>query len=76
MSEAFHFGQQVIWRHEMRGGYGYTEAIQAVVVAVTPKRVRIRVGKIDGSSVMLYVTPDRLQVMDGGREDMDASTQL
>jgi hypothetical protein len=60
----------------MRGGYGYTEAIQAVVVAVTPKRVRIRVGKIDGSSVMLYVTPDRLQVMDGGREDMDASTQL
>jgi hypothetical protein len=56
----------------MRGGYGYTEAIQAVVVAVTPKRVRIRVGKIDGSSVMLYVTPEKLRAVGGERAEHPA----
>lgn len=36
-------GNKVIWRHEMRGGYGYVERIPATVVSVFAKRVRIRV---------------------------------
>jgi hypothetical protein len=43
-----------------------------VVVAVTPKRVRIRVGKIDGSSVMLYVTPEKLRAVGGERAEHPA----
>ena len=44
MSE-FAPGQRVIWRHELRGGYGYIERIPGEVVRVTAKRVIIRVGR-------------------------------
>lgn len=46
---AFRVGDLVIWRHEMRGGYGYVERIPGKVVRVTPKRVIIRVERQRGT---------------------------
>lgn len=44
----FTVGQQVIWSSQPHGGYGYILAIPAVVVSVTPKRVRICIFKEEG----------------------------
>lgn len=44
-------GDRVIWHHEMRGGYGYTERIPAEVVRLTAQRVTIRVSRKDGTTV-------------------------
>ena len=45
MESEFAPGQRIIWRHELRGGYGYIERIPGEVVRVTAKRVVIRVGR-------------------------------
>jgi hypothetical protein len=38
---AFSPGQRVTWVRQLRGGYGYTEAVPAIVLRVTDARVVI-----------------------------------
>jgi hypothetical protein len=47
---ALQVGDRVTWRHELRGGYGYTEAIPAVVRSQWPP-----VGKVGRVRVLLEV---------------------
>lgn len=53
-------GDEVIWFHEPRGGYGFEDAVPGVVVAVSAQRVRILVQRRDGSSVERSVTRARV----------------
>ena len=54
-------GDHVVWLHEPRGGYGYTMHILGIVEAISEKRVKIGVRKVDGSWVSRWVTPQRLK---------------
>lgn len=56
-------GDDAIWLCEARGGYGFVQRVHAVVVAVTPKRIRIRVQRRVGNEwheEQKTVTPQRL----------------
>ncbi len=44
-------GEQVIWVHEMRGGYGYVEKIPAIIVKLGEARVTIEVQRKSGEFV-------------------------
>ena len=43
-------GQRVIWLYTPRGGYGYTQRVDAEVVKIGPKRVKIKVRRIRPTS--------------------------
>ncbi len=51
----------MIWLHEARGGYGYVEAVPALVVQRTPKRVSILLQRLTGEIVRRSVTSDHLR---------------
>lgn len=51
----------VSWIHVPRGGYGFAMPVDAVIVRVGPKRVRICVPLKDGRSVERVVTPESLR---------------
>lgn len=51
----------VRWIHNPRGGYGFAVPVDAVVVRVGPKRVRIRVPLKDGRHVERVVVPEKLR---------------
>jgi hypothetical protein len=51
----------VVWIHNPRGGYGFAVPVDAVVVRVCAKRVRIRVPLKDGRHVERVVTPASLR---------------
>lgn len=51
----------VTWIHNPRGGYGFAVPVDAVVVRVGPKRVRIRVTLKDGRQVERLVKPESLR---------------
>lgn len=55
-------GLPVSWRHELRGGYGYTELIPAVVVRCGTRRVLIQVRRKDDTLVERWVRPENLRV--------------
>lgn len=54
-------GMLVSWIHVPRGGYGFPTPVDAVVVKVTDKRVRIEVSLRDGRRVERLVTPESLR---------------
>jgi hypothetical protein len=54
-------GMLVRWIHNPRGGYGFAVPVDAVVVRVGPKRVRIRVPLKDGRHVERIVAPESLR---------------
>jgi hypothetical protein len=54
-------GMSVRWIHNPRGGYGFAVPVDAVVVRVGPKRVRIRVPLMDGRHVERVVLPASLR---------------
>lgn len=58
----FTTGQQVIWSSQPRGGYGYILDIPAVVVSVTPKRVRICAALKAGGVKLVTVHPHNLRL--------------
>lgn len=58
-------GLDVIWRRELRGGYGYVEHVQAKVVKVTDKRVSIACTKLSGDQVVRSVKPESLRLKQG-----------
>ncbi len=57
----FAVGERVTWIHTPRGGYGYTWPVEAEIVHVTPKRVRIRVALLSGEMVERTVRPEHLR---------------
>lgn len=54
-------GMLVTWIHEPRGGYGFTIPVDAVVVKVCKRRVRIEVPLRDHRRVERLVTPESLR---------------
>ena len=54
-------GMSVRWIHNPRGGYGFAVPVDAVVVLVCLKRVRIRVPLKDGRHVERVVAPKSLR---------------
>ena len=54
-------GMPVSWIHVPRGGYGFPTPVDAVVVRVRARRVRIEVSLRDGSRVERLVRPDSLR---------------
>ena len=57
-------GDRVSWRREQRGGYGFVEHIPGVVLALTPRKARIRVALRDGTAVERHVDPASLRPRD------------
>jgi hypothetical protein len=54
-------GMTVGWIHNPRGGYGFAVPVDAVIVRVGPRRVRIRVALKDGRQVERVVSPESLR---------------
>lgn len=54
-------GMHVSWIHEPRGGYGFATPVDAVVVKVCARRVRIEVPLRDGRRVERLVRPGSLR---------------
>ena len=54
-------GMRVSWIHLPRGGYGFPIPVDAVVLRVGPRRVRIEVALRDGRHVERVVHPDALR---------------
>jgi len=59
--QAFAVGERVTWLHVPRGGYGYPFPVDAEVVRVAARRVRIRVEKQGGEPVERWVRPEHLR---------------
>jgi hypothetical protein len=55
--------QRVIWLYTPRGGYGYTQRVDAEVVKIGPKLVKIRVRRIrpHERDEERWVKPERLE---------------
>jgi len=51
----FVVGERVTWLYVPRGGYGYTQCVDAEVVKLWLNRVSIRVQKASGESVVRHV---------------------
>ena len=49
------------WIHNPRGGYGFAMPVDAVIVSVGSKRVRVRVPLKDGRHVERVVLPTSLR---------------
>lgn len=54
-------GMSVRWIHNPRGGYGFAVPVDAEVVRVGPKRVRICVTLKDGRRIERVVGPEALR---------------
>jgi len=54
-------GMSVCWIHNPRGGYGFAMPMDAVIVRVGPRRVRILVPLKDGRQVERVVSPESLR---------------
>ncbi len=54
-------GMAVSWIHVPRGGYGFPVPVDAVVVRVCARRVRVEVPLRDGRRVTRLVTPEALR---------------
>lgn len=54
-------GQQVIWSSQPHGGYGYILDVPAVVVAITPKRVKICAALKAGGLKVVTVHPHNIR---------------
>jgi|GEM_PF-2888269 hypothetical protein len=54
-------GDQMTWLYTQRGGYGFVIPINAEVVKVNAKMVRIRVQKVSGEMVERTVKPESLR---------------
>jgi hypothetical protein len=61
MSNTYQPGDLATWLYEPRGGYGYIIPVDAEVVRVTGKRVRVRVRRVSGEMVERTVTEERLR---------------
>jgi hypothetical protein len=54
-------GMHVSWIHNPRGGYGFATPVDAIVLKVCPRRVRIEVLLRDGRHVERTVCPSSLR---------------
>jgi len=54
-------GQQLTWTYTPRGGYGFSYPVNAEVVKVNSKTIRIRVQKRNGTMVERNVKPESLR---------------
>lgn len=54
-------GDDVIWLHSPRGGYGYTFRIPGKVVGFGRCRVKIEVAKASGELVQRFVKEEQLR---------------
>ena len=57
----FHPGDQLTWLYTPRGGYGYMIPVNAEVVKVGAKTVRVRVLRTNGQLVERNVKPESLR---------------
>lgn len=56
-----HSGQTVTWLHELQGGYGYVQPVNAIVVQTYRVKVLIEVSKTTGEKVLRFVYPRNLR---------------
>lgn len=61
MSEPSRHDFPDVWLHEPRGGYAYTQRVPCRVLTDTGRRIKIRVPKADGSTVIRYVARARIE---------------
>lgn len=54
-------GDKMTWLYEQRGGYGFIIPVNAEVVKVNSKTVRVRVQKHNGQMVERNVKPESLR---------------
>ena len=54
-------GDQMTWLHIPRGGYGFVYPVNAEIVKVNAKTIRIRVAKRDGALTERSVKPESLK---------------
>lgn len=54
-------GDKLTWIYTPRGGYGFSYPVNAEVVKVNAKTVRIRVARHDGTQVQRNVKPEHLK---------------
>ncbi|WP_026370027.1 hypothetical protein [Kallotenue papyrolyticum] len=59
--QRFRPGDLATWLHTSRGGYGYVIPVDAQVVRVNHKTIRVRVQRRDGSYTEINVRPERLR---------------
>jgi hypothetical protein len=55
-------GDKMPWLYTPRGGYGYTIPVNAEVVKVSAKTVRVRVRRVNGEMVERNVKPASLKM--------------
>jgi hypothetical protein len=58
-------GDRAVWTRSMRGGYGYTEAVNVEVVSVGKERIRVRAQRRDGEWKTVSVMPRNLRTPTG-----------
>jgi hypothetical protein len=54
-------GDEMVWKHQFRGDYGYVERIACRVVAIGRRRVVIEVKTKDGQTVQRLVKAENLE---------------
>lgn len=54
-------GDHVTWLREQRGGYGFLQPVDALVLRLTAKRVIVRAHRHDGGYVERAVNPNSLR---------------
>ena len=55
-------GDEMTWRHETRGGYGYVESIAVRIVKIERTRVQVEAPLRHGGTKRVWVAPTSLQV--------------
>lgn len=54
-------GDKLTWLYTPRGGYGYITPVDAEVLKVGSRKVKIRVRKVSGELVERWVSPENLR---------------
>ena len=57
----FKVGEELIWMHQPKGGYGYVIPVPVVLDGFTKKQCRVTVKLKDGTSTTVFVKADNLR---------------
>lgn len=54
------YGEHYIWKHILKGGYGYIHYINATIIKIGKRKVKIEVLKNDGFFKQIWINPENL----------------
>ncbi len=60
-SSPYQPGEDVVWHHVPRGGYGYTIPVNVTVRKVGAKRVQVEAPLKSGATKLVWVKPESLR---------------